>query len=526
MNRILYLFLPSIMMCSLFISCSNISRPIPDKFINHYQISNVNVIDVVNKTIKYGHDVEVKNGIIESIKLHVNSINYKNKIPISIDGSEKFLIPGLWDNHSTILKISPEIDFPLYIANGVTSIRSNLSCPNEGEMSIYACMKEKAHWKKSISEGVMLGPNIEGWGTFPITGKLKNHPDLPIFHGATTVEDAKLVVEYYANYPEEHKPFFLKTYNWINPESFASMSRSAKQHGFVLSGHMQRSLKLEDVVDAGQRSIAHARLFMFDCATLPTTFSDNLSIELREGKHTKRPLPELYPLLLASFDEDKCQKKYEYLAQHNVFLNPTLLTRRNDYYVVADKLADIQGLDYVPYLMMMEFEEDSAKLIKSSSGKSLSQDDIGSFKAFYEKSAHSVAQAQKFQVKILAGTDSWSEYNVPGFSLHEELQALSAAGIDNFSVLQAATINGAEYFSISGKLGSIDIGKQSNMVLLDANPIENIKNTQSINSVFKGNQIYTSAQLEVYKNEVKALSNSHMLTVKVLMMFLQNLFGF
>lgn len=525
MKPILFIF-TTLTVSLFFISCSTIKRAMPEKLTAHYKITNVNVIDVINETIKYNHDVVVENGIITSITPNdqsqttdlikntakVNSINNVNILTI-IDGDGKFLIPGLWDNHSTVLKISPEIGFPLYIANGVTSIRSNLSCPNENKMSVYACMKDKVQWNKEIKSNNMVGPTIEGWGTYPITGTRKNHPDSPIYHSATTVEHAQQVVEHYAKYPEAQRPFFLKTYNWIKPEQYKELSRYAKQYGFELSGHMQRSLLLTDVVDAGQRSIAHARLFMFDCSTL--------SAELRAGKYKKIPLPELYRILISTFDEKECRAKYEYLAKSDIFLNPTLMTRRNDYYVVANKLNEIQGLDYVHYLMMMEFEEDSVKL-----GESLSSEDIRAFKDFYSLSARSIAQAQKSGVKILAGTDSWSEYNVPGFSLHEELRALNDAGLDNYAILQAATINGAKYFRIADEVGSLDVGKRADMVLLDANPIENIKNAQVINIVFKGQEIYKKPKLKQLKNDVEELSDSHLLTAKILMMLLKNPTGF
>lgn len=541
MKSTFFICLSLIVVCLSFISCSHIPRPLPEKVTEYYEITEVNVIDVINETIKYNQDVVIQNGIIISIEAHTsiknsmknqervstektieNSIvarsytgneNIHNATETIINGHGKYLIPGLWDNHSTVLKTSPELDFPLYIANGVTSIRSNLSCPNEDEISLYACMKDKMEWQKAVSENDMLGPLIHGWGTYPIHGKRKNHPDSPPFHSAHTVEQARKVVRHYAKYPKAQRPFFLKTYNWIKPEQYAELSRYAKRHGFELSGHMPRSLNLHDVVDAGQRSIAHARLFMFDCATL----SPGVLSELQRGKHKKTPLPQLYRLLLGAFDEKGCQKKYEYLAKHNVFLNPTLITRRNDYYMAANKLDEIQGLEYVHYLMKLTFSEALGEL-----GDNLSNDDIRAFKDFYILSAQTIALAQKAGVKVLAGTDSWNEYVVPGFALHEELQALAQAGLDNYAVLQSATINGAKYFRIEDEIGSINVGKVANMVLLNANPIENIKHTQAIHTVFQGTQIYKTEKLSQLKQNVKKLSNSHSITAKILMMVLQN----
>lgn len=517
--------------CSLFfISCSNIDRPEVSPQIDHYQITHVNVVDVVKKAINYDVNVEVKQGVIVAIThkdkmegnspfLLTTSLEKKTSVEKTtkikkIMGKGKYLIPGLWDNHSSLMYFAPEVDYPLYIANGVTSIRSNLSCPNEEEVSFYACMKEKSSWKKSVEDNKLVGPSLRGWGTFPVNGyKRKQHPDLPKFSGGVTVEETKKLVDHYSGYPENERPYFIKVYNWLSKESFLSLSKYANEKGFNIAGHKPRAVSIKEAVDGGQRSFAHARLFLYDCTSKVS--------EVRSGKHRKAKLTEFYPWLMANFDESTCQKKYQYMADNNVYLNPTLMTRRNDYYGVAGYYNKMQGLEYAHYLFAGEWEEDLAK-----HGENLSQEEIDIFKDFYHLTAKTVADAQKAGVKILAGSDSWSEYNVPGFSLHEEMQALSDAGIDNFSVLQAASINGAEYFNISDKTGSIDIGKQADMVLLDANPINDIKNAQQISVVFKGKQIYQQATLNELKSGVQDIANSHLFTAQLVMRMLQNPSGF
>ncbi|GLR71971.1 hypothetical protein [Agaribacter marinus] len=117
-------------------SCSQLKRPPVPPIIPHYVISNVNVIDVINERVDAAQYVEVIDGKITNISaIPINAEGLEH-----IDGSGKYLLPGLWDNHSTLLKFSPSLDYPLYVANGVTSIRSNLSCPNEEKASLYACM--------------------------------------------------------------------------------------------------------------------------------------------------------------------------------------------------------------------------------------------------------------------------------------------------------------------------------------------------------------------------------------------------
>lgn len=488
------------------ISCTTLPKPNTAAKTNSYQVVNVNLIDVINKTVHPNTTVIVKNGVISDIyssDKNTNSTHHLTDIR-TIDGAGKYLIPGLWDNHSTLLSFSAEVDFPLYIANGITSIRSNLSCPNEKENSLYACMSQKAKWQQEITAGKLLGPSLQGWGTFPINGKSKIHPDLPNFHAGRTIENAQLAVEHYANYPHDDRPYFLKTYNWIPKEAYFALNKYAQENGFEISGHLPREVTIEEAIEAGQRSIAHARLFTYNCS--------NIADEFRIRGKKLPPLTLLYPKLIKSFDAELCQQKYQHMAKHEIFINPTLMTRRNDYYGVAGMFDKMQGLEYAHYLIALEWEEDIGV-----HGEDLSAQDIKAFKDLYQLTASTIAQAQKAGVTILAGSDSWSEYNVPGFSLHEELQAMSEAGIDNYSILQAATINGAKYFRKEKTIGSIDIGKQADLVLLSANPVTDIKNTQAVDTVFKGSQVYEKSALDKMKADVKELANSHLLAAKIVL---------
>ncbi|MGJ8681990.1 amidohydrolase family protein [Paraglaciecola sp.] len=498
----------------LFISlagCINIDRPTVPAKTNHYVITNVHLVDVVNKQIRPKQNVEIKQGVIH--KIYQGEVKFSEQSPIQINGTGKYLLPGLWDNHSTVIQLSPEIDFPLYIANGVTSVRSNLSCPNENKTSMYACQKDKAKWKKQVLNGQMVGPTIQGWGTFPVNGNKSTHPNSPDFHGAGNAQQAQSLVKYYKAFDNDERPFFIKTYNKVTKDGYFALAEHAQKNGFELSGHKPRAISLEELVNAGQRSVAHARLFLYDCSLQADS--------LLRGEHWGTPLPEFYRFLIANFDNNNCQSKYKMLADNQVFINPTLMTRRNDYYAVAGLQDEINGLDYAHYMLKREWQEDVEKL-----GTDLSEKDIKAFEDFYHLSADTIKQAHLAGVSILAGTDSWSEYNVPGFSLHEELQALHEAGLDNFSILQAATINGAKYFRISDKIGSIDIGKQADMLLLDADPTADIHNTQNIHTVFKGETIYSNNELEKLKTDVKELAGSHKVTAKLIGLFLSNPGGF
>lgn len=485
--------------------------PKPPAAVPVYKITNVNVIDVLQRELKTGQTVTVSQGRIIAITDTDDTAHFEGLV---IDGTNQYLIPGLWDSHAVVNRYATDIDYPLYIANGVTSVRSILNCPNEHKISIYACMETKQRWNQEVRSGKLVGPLIIGSGSFPVNGTAKIHPDLPAFYKAQTIKEAQEIIDYYAAFDNERKPYSIKVYNWLEPEVYHELVKQAKLKGFKISGHKPRKLTLEESIAAGQDLFAHARFFLYECSTL--------SAELIQGMHWQLPLPELYRLLLQTYDDEICAKKYEIVAKSRVAVSPTLLTRRNDYYSLAGKREWVTGIDYAHFLFEREWQEDIDKMAAMLQGP----DDIAVFRAFYEKAAYTIGKAYQNGALILAGTDTYDTYVVPGFSIHEELYELYKAGIDPFGVLQAATINNAIYFGMDSEVGSITQGKVADMVLLNANPLADIRNSADINMVFHGQYVYDSSQIDNLKQRAKTVAESHAFTLKMLWSFLKNPKGF
>ncbi|WP_188150519.1 amidohydrolase family protein [Teredinibacter waterburyi] len=495
----------------IFSGCNYTKKLSPQNSKNHYIVAGVNLIDVVNQKIIPKQSIEVKQGKIVRIFQHDKKSLVANNVH-TINAKGKYLLPGLWDMHTVTSMLSPELDYPLYIANGVTSIRSIIACPNENKTSLYPCFQHKQQWNQEVLKQEMVGPIIRGSGTFPVNGEDHSHPDSPDFHATKTSEDVQKLVNYYANINEGMRPFFIKSYNWIQPEAYFEMASEAKKQGIEIGGHMPRKVGLMKAIDAGQRSFAHARLFLFDCS--------KYAAELREGKHWDKPLADLYRLLIDSFDEKNCAEKYRYLAEHDVYLSPTLLTRRNDYLAVAEQESDVEGLEYTHYIIRLAWSEDIAGL--TDRGRS----DAPIFKEFYELAAKTIVDAHRHGVKVMVGTDANDVYVVPGFSLHEEMKALNNAGMSAFDILTAATLVPAQYFKMDKHLGSIEEGKDAEFILLHDNPVSNIAHAKNINMVFQGETIYDEKEIDELKSHVKESSGSHRILFYVLSMWLKNPAGF
>ena len=507
--------LAGLLMMALILGVSACSyyRDIPTpKPIDHYVIEHVTVIDVVNQTLLPDRQVEVKAGKIIGLDPASPQADGVKPGIHTIDGRGKYLMPGLWDMHTVLTRLSPELDYPLFIAYGVTSIRSNLTCPNESQVSLYPCFTHKQQWNESVERGQFIGPTIRGSGTFPVNGTAHRHPDTPLWHGTGTVEEARQLVDHYASMPATQRPFFIKNYNWVEPGPYHALVKAARERGLEVGGHMPRKVGLEAAVKAGQRSFAHARLFMFDCSTR--------AAELRGGQHWDLPLADLYQLLMDTHDPALCAQRYQLLAQQGVYLSPTLLTRRNDYLGLSNELEARPGSQYGHYLFAAEWQEDITGLSQNPMA------DAPVFKAFYHAAAKTIVNAHSAGVKVMVGTDANDNFVLPGIALHEEILALNRAGMSAFDVLTAATLTPAKYFRQAENLGSITLGKSADLLLLNANPLEDINHTQAIHMVFKGSIHYNREVIEALKNRAKKRAKSHWPTLKLLFWWAQNPGGF
>ena len=111
-------------------------------------------------------------------------------------------------------------------------------------------------------------------------------------------------------------------------------------------------------------------------------------------------------------------------------------------------------------------------------------------------------------VRFLAGTDITATYLLPGFSLHDELVLLTQAGLTSIEALQAATSNAAEFLGLNEEIGTVEVGKTADLVLIDGDPIEDISNTQRIHAVIMNGKLYGREQLDEILDNVHAVAKA------------------
>lgn len=447
----------------------------------NFLIRNVAVVDVVGGRILPARDVVVREGRIAS-----NDENGAADAPhgvVVVDGAGKYLIPGLWDMHVHSLKTSPQYTHPLLIANGVTGVREMWGCAGLPD-SFLACGDDIERWRTGLADRSQLAPRYIQRSSLPINGENNVPADAPMFFRARSADEARTLVAHHAADGVD----LLKTYTDLSLPAYEALAVQAPKHGLHLAGHLPVRVPLEQALAAGQRSIEHPRLFLFECyrdvagfRALPSpmaAYSRSVELQLR---------------LVDEHDPQRCAGLMKAMAASDTWWTPTLQVLRMSALAHDRAYREDPRRRYVPYVIRAglwepEFEH-WAQGAAHASGRNAQAE-------LYRLALDNVGQAHQAGVRILAGTDAGDTQVFPGFAMHDDFAELVRAGLTPADVLRAATIDAARFAGTMQDHGSIEAGKVADMVLLDADPLADIRNTRKIAGVFFNGQYLDRAALD------------------------------
>ncbi len=438
-----------------------------------FLIQNVTVVDVENGQLRPQQNIVVKNGKISSVSS--TAVKVIDDTLISVDATGKYLIPGLWDMHTHSTKLSSQYQHPLFIANGVTGVREMWGCMSEPD-SFFACIEDRRRWNDELLDHKGLSPRYIGQGSFQINDGNEVPEGFPDYFKAKNTDEIQSLVAYYAYAGAD----FLKTYSELPPESYQLLADEARKFGLTLAGHRPLKVSLYDALAAGQSSIEHPRLFILEC------FSGASKFRALENPYSAYDAA-FKERLVAAQDEDYCHSLIDTMAASSTWWTPTLQVLKIDVMAGDEAYRNDQRLKYIPVLFKkLIWKPDVDRKANVASDKSVSQVNA----EMYRLALSHVRQAHAAGVGILAGTDAFDSYVFPGFSIHDELVEFVEAGLSPADALKTATINPAIFNQLWDKFGSIKAGKIADMILLDANPLLNISNTQRINGIFFNGQYF------------------------------------
>ena len=365
-----------------------------------------------------------------------------------IDATGKFLIPGLWDMHVHLDASGSAL--PALVANGITGIREMYSgIP----IATLASWRTRPDVPRIVIAGFLDGPLLRTAGPLPQDA-----------YAVGNGEEARVAVSSLAAAGAD----FLKVYNSLPREAYFAIAQESKRLGIAFAGHVPEAVSPAEASDAGQRSQEHLINILLACSTNED--------ELRRDRIATMNDPEVsgydrmlqlgFPKaegLFDTYDESKANALFKTFVKNGTWQTPTLA-------VLHAFVTDTSSARRMPYMQSLSQEQFDMWILRIA--------------ALLERYKKLVGDMHRAGVEFLAGTDMGpSTPVVPGMGLHDELELLVQAGLTPMEALQSATRNPARYFGKLADMGTIEPGKLADMVLLDANPLEDIRNTRKIRLV-------------------------------------------
>jgi imidazolonepropionase-like amidohydrolase len=250
-------------------------------------------------------------------------------------------------------------------------------------------------------------------------------------------------------------------------------------------GHVPDAVRASEASNVGQKSFEHLIGIFEGSSPLEDNFIKGAKTESQ---------------FLSTYDPKLAEKLFALLAKNETWQCPTLVWERGGNLIEERDLAHDTRAHYVPAY----WKEVTWKRFTDQVEHEFNTDELATRKRFVEKELEVVNAMHHAGIPFLAGTDTPpGVYIFPGFSLHEELERFVAAGFSPLEALQTATLNPAKFLGRGNELGTIEKGKLADMVLLDANPLDDIRNTQKIAGVVANGRYFSRADLDKMLAQVR-----------------------
>ena len=435
--------------------------------------SNATIIDFAITNISI---VDVKKGITlpnQTVLIsgeHIVEIGDKGKVQIPssaviVDGEGQFVMPGLVDAH--VHYFDEERFGRLLLANGVLLVR-DMGMPNFMILPL----------RDKLNSGKVLGPEMITTGIM-IDG---DPPIIPLISkGVTTPEEGRKLVTQQA----EKGVDMIKTYSRLDKDVFLAILDEANKFGLQVVSHLSESIYIEDAAIAGLASSEHFNGFEKVIAKLlGESARFNFVGQGADARFLAR---------LDEVDPKELNAVYDRIRASGMTVCPTVVTFKTMTHISNIQEGKFLGSEYI---------SPSLSFMWKTMWKQ--QDDLDAY--IWQNWAKMVVGLNQAGVPLMIGTDLMLPGILPGFSVHEEMAIWQEAGIPAVDILRSATLVPARFMGLSDRLGTVSVGKVASIVLVQGNPLEDIRNAQKIAGLFLRGQYFSRSELDQLLEDAKVLN--------------------
>ena len=473
-----------------------VSRDAPPAWAGDVRLDGGRVVDPRDGSVVENASILVRQGRIVAVD-QGGSVKSDPSVQ-RIDATGKYVVPGYNDMHSHVLELKdPSGALALMLAEGVTGFRQMSGSPER--------LAERRNGALPVGERAPAALEMPGTILTPLNA------------ASTEAVTAEIRLQ------KSQGADFIKM-AFVSPPVFAAAMEEARRCGIAVLGHLQDGVDAAEAAKAGFRSVEH----LGPGATVWTACSSEEHELQSEAKPVRMRAPPVnIPFLrkiimwrlqsmlvnpaafvppeyavrlrraIQTFDKGKFERLATLFVEQDTWHVPTLVRLR------TQELADAPEYDRDPYLQYMP--EKNVRRWRQVTGrfKKLPQPMRETYAEAYPRQLELTKHLADSGVKMMTGTDGgWLAG--PGLTLQEEFAELGKAGLSALQILQMATINAAEYLGREDTMGTVEPGRNADLVLLDANPLEAIANLHAIAGVVRAGVYYARTDLDAMRAKVRS----------------------
>jgi imidazolonepropionase-like amidohydrolase len=442
-------------------------------------ITHVTVIDATGRAPQADQTVLIDGGRITAVG--ATATIKVPKTARTIDATGKFLVPGFWDMHVHLAGInadpswSKQVLLPLLLASGITGVRDM-----GGDLDALLA------WQRDIESGVLLGPHIVASGPF-LAARGKKTPEQYPVHNA---EEARAAVDVL----KKRGANFIKIITMPSRDAFFAVGDESKKQNIPFVGHLPFEIGVIEASDAGMHSIEHLLYSAFALSFSSKETELRPRLVLAEKNGDAAAWEQIAHEADATYSPEKATALIQALKKNGTWVTPTLasldITAHPGNWNTDDPL-----LAFVPPAMAKQWRESFNDAEMKQRAAWLGRQASNDWKL--------TGELHRAGVPLLVGSDSLDPFVFPGDSFHHELAELVRAGFTPAEALQAATRGAALFLGREKEFGTVETGRVADLVVLSANPVENVANTRKVWAVIRNGGYYDRASLDTLLAKAK-----------------------